>query len=423
LGGKDNLYRCLDRLLKHKRDLFTHLRQRWVDLFGAKFDVLLYDLTSTYFESEPPEDEQDKRRFGYSRDKRSDCVQVILAVVLTPEGYPIGYEVLPGNTADNTTLSDLRKKVEEQYGPVERIWLMDRGIPTEESLAAMRASQPPVQYLVGVPKGRLTKLEKKLTELPWREARDQVQVKLLPEEGEVYVLVNSQARVDKERAMRRRRLKKLWARLKELRAMQDLSRDNLLKKLGVAQAAAGRVASLVEVNVPPEGQPVSPQTFTFTLRKKKLRVQRRREGRYLLRSNLPAADPAKLWAMYLLLVEIEAAFRSLKTDLRVRPIHHQLERRIEAHIFVAFLAYCLQVTLRAKLRPLAPGLTPRAVLEKLACIQMLDVYFPTMDGRKLRFRRYTKPEKDQALLLAQLKLELPPQPPPEITADHKLTMD
>jgi len=423
LGGKDNLYRCLDRLLKHKRDLFTHLRQRWVDLFGAKFDVLLYDLTSTYFESEPPEEEQDKRRFGYSRDKRSDCVQVILAVVLTPEGYPIGYEVLPGNTADNTTLSEIRKKVEEQYGPLERIWLMDRGIPTEESLAAMRASQPPVRYLVGVPKGRLTKLEKQLTERPWREARDQVQVKLLPEGGEVYVLVNSQARVDKERAMRRRRLKKLWARLKELRAMKDLSRDDLLKKLGVAQAAAGRIASLVEVNVPPEGQPVSPQTFTFTLRKKKLRVQRRREGRYLLRSNLAAADPVKLWAMYLLLAEIEAAFRSLKTDLRVRPIHHQLVRRIEAHIFVAFLAYCLQVTLRAKLRPLAPGLTPRAVLEKLAVIQMLDVYFPTTDGRRLRFRRYTKPEKDQALLLAQLKLELPPQPPPEITADHKLSMD
>ena len=423
LGGKDNLYRCLDRLLKHKRDLFTHLRQRWVDLFGAKFDVLLYDLTSTYFESEPPEEEQDKRRFGYSRDKRSDCVQVILAVVLTPEGYPIGYEVLPGNTADNTTLSEIRKKVEEQYGPLERIWLMDRGIPTEESLAAMRASQPPVRYLVGVPKGRLTKLEKQLTELPWREARDQVQVKLLPEGGEVYVLVNSQARVDKERAMRRRRLKKLWARLKELRAMKDLSRDDVLKKLGVAQAAAGRIASLVEVNVPPEGQPVSPQTFTFTLRKKKLRVQRRREGRYLLRSNLAAADPVKLWAMYLLLAEIEAAFRSLKTDLRVRPIHHQLVRRIEAHIFVAFLAYCLQVTLRAKLRPLAPGLTPRAVLEKLAVIQMLDVYSPTTDGRRLRFRRYTKPEKDQALLLAQLKLELPPQPPPEITADHKLSMD
>ncbi len=422
LGGKDNLYRCLDPLLEHKRELFSHLRQRWADLFAAKFDVLLYDLTSTYFESDPPWDEQDIRRFGYSRDKRSDCVQVVLAVVLTPEGYPIGYEVLPGNTADNTTLNDLRSKVEAQYGQVDRIWLMDRGIPTEASLAAMRASQPPVRYLVGTPKGRLTQLEKKLTDLPWTQARDQVQVKLLSEEGEVYVLVQSQARVNKERSMRRRRLKRLWARLKELRAMKDLRRDDLLKKLGVAQSHAGRVASLVEVKEPAEGQPVNPQTFSFTLRKKKLRVQRRREGRYLLRSNLSADNAAKLWEMYLLLAEIEAAFKSLKSDLRVRPIHHQLEERIQAHIFVAFLALCLSATLRGKLRPLAPGLTPRAVLDKLACIQMLDVYFPTTDGRKLRFRRHTKPEKDQALLLAQLKLQLPLQPPPEITTDHKLTM-
>jgi len=422
LGGKDNLYRCLDQLLEHKRELFSHLRQRWVDLFGAKFDVLLYDLTSTYFESDPPWEEEDKRRFGYSRDRRSDCVQVVLAVVLTPEGYPIGYEVLPGNTADNTTLSDIRKKVQEQHGQVERIWLMDRGIPTDKTLAAMRASKPPVRYLVGTPKGRLTKLEKKLADLPWAQARHQVQVKLLPEEGELYVLVNSQARVDKERAMRRRRLKRLWARLKELRAMKHLSRDDLLKKLGVAQAQAGRVASLVEVQEPAEGQPVNAQTFSFTLRKNKLRAQRRREGRYLLRSNLPADNPAKLWEMYLLLAEIEAAFKSLKGDLRLRPIYHQLEGRIEAHIFVAFLALCLHATLRGKVRPLAPGLTPRAVLDKLACIQMLDVYFPTTDGRKLRFRRYTKPQRDQAFLLAQLKLELPPQPPPEITTDYKVTM-
>lgn len=393
-----------------------------MDLFAAKFDVLLYDLTSTYFESDPPWDEQDLRRFGHSRDKRSDCVQVVLAVVLTPEGYPIGYEVLPGNTADNTTLSDMRQKIEEQYGTVERIWLMDRGIPTEESLAAMRASQPPVRYLVGTPKGRLTKLEKKLADLPWTQARPQVQVKLLPEAGEVYVLVDSQARVDKERAMRRRRLRRLWARLQELQAMKELSRDDLLKKLGVAQTQAGRVAALVQITEPAEGQPVNRQTFHFRLRRDKLRVQRRREGRYLLRSNLPVEDPGKLWEMYLLLTEIEAAFRSLKTDLQVRPIHHQLEKRIQAHIFVSFLALCLTATLRGKLRPLAPGLTPRAVLDKLAGIQMLDVYFPTTDGRKLRFRRYTKPEKDQALLLAQLKLHLPPQPPPEITLNHTVTM-
>jgi hypothetical protein len=388
----------------------------------CRFDVLLYDLTSTYFESDPPWDPEDLRRFGHSRDKRSDCVQVVLALVLTPEGYPIAYEVLPGNTADITTLSDMRAKIEEQYGRVDRIWLMDRGIPTEESLAAMRASQPPVRYLVGTPKGRLSKLEKKLTGLPWTQARDQVQVKLLPQDGEVYVLVNSQARVCKERAMRRRRLRRLWARLKELRRMKDLGRDDLLKKLGVAQAQAGRVASLVKVNEPAEGQPVNPQTFSFTLLRDKLRVQRRREGQYLLRSNLPAQDPGKMWEMYLLLAEIEAAFKTLKSDLRIRPIHHQLEERIQAHIFVAFLALCLQVTLRSKLRALAPGLTPRAVLDKLACIQMLDVYFPTTDGRRLRFRRYTKPEKDQSLLLAQLKLQLPTQPPPEITTDHKLTM-
>jgi transposase len=422
LGGKDNLYRCLDQLLEYKQELFSHLRQRWVDLFGAKFDVVLYDLTSPYFESDPPWDEEDLRRFGHRRDKRSDCVPVVLAVVLTPEGYPIGYEVLPGNTADITTLSDTRQKIEEQYGAVERIWLMDRGIPTEESLEAMRASQPPVHYWVGTPKGRLTKLEKQLADLPWTQARHQVQVKLLPQAGELYVLVNSQARVDQERAMRRRRLQRLWARLKELQAMKDLSRDNLRKKLGVAQAQAGRVASLVEVTEPAEGQPVNPRTFRFGLRKHKLRAQRRREGRYLLRSNLAADNPGKLWEMYLLLAEIEAAFKSLKSDLRLRPIYHQLEERIQAHIFVAFLALCLHATLRGKLRPLAPGLTPRAVLDKLACIQMLDVYFPTTDGRKLRFRRYTKPEKDQALLLAQLKLRLPPQPPPEITTDHKLSI-
>ena len=422
LGGKDNLYRCLDQLLKHKTPLFTHLRQRWVDLFGAKFDVLLYDLTSSYFESDPPFEEGDKRRHGYSRDHRPDCVQVVLAVVVTPEGYPIGYEVLPGNTADNTTLKTIRDKIETQYGAVERVWVMDRGIPTEKSLAAMRASDPPVHYLVGTPKGRLTALEKKLIALPWTQARPHVQVKLLPQDHEVYLLVQSQARVDKERAIRRRRLKRLWARLKEIGQMKELSRDDLLKKLGAAQAEAGRVASLVAVKVPAEGQPVNAQTFDFTLRKDKLRVRRRREGRYLLRSNLSASDPAKLWEIYLLLVEIEAAFKSLKTDLRLRPFYHQLEARIEAHIFVAFLAYCLHATLRGKLRPLAPGLTPKAVLDKLACIQMLDVYFPTTDGRKLRFRRYTKPEKDQALLLAQLKLELPPQPPPEITTDHQVIM-
>jgi transposase len=360
LVEKNALYRCLDKLLPHKEALFSHLRQRWQDLFGAKFDVLLYDLTSTYFESPPPEDKQDKRRFGYSRDKRKDCVQVVIALIVTPEGFPIAYEMLPGNTSDKTTLRDMLRKIEAQYGKANRIWVMDRGIPTEEVLAEMRAADPPVSYLVGTPKGRLSKLEKALLTRPWQAVHHGVDVKLLPQDQELYVFAQSRARVHKERAMRQRKLKWLWARLKEIAAM-DIDR-------------------------------------------------------YLLRSNLCGQDPAQLWQFYIQLVEIEAAFKTMKDDLNLRPIYHQCEQRIEAHIFVAFLAYCLHVTLRARLKPLAPGLTPRAVLDKLAAVQMLDVHFPTTDGRTLVMSRYTEFNADQKLLVKQLKLDLPPQPHPRITA-------
>jgi len=200
------------------------LRQRWQDLFAAKFDVLPYDLTSTYFESPPPDDEADKRRHGYSRDKRRDCVQVVIALIVTPEGFPLAYEMLPstraqaGNTSDKTTLRDMLHRIEAQYGKANRIWVMDRGIPSEEVLAEMRAADPPVSYLVGTPKGRLSKLEKHLVMLPWQAAREGVDVKLLPQEQELYVLAQSHARINKERAMRRRKLKWLWARLKQLAA-------------------------------------------------------------------------------------------------------------------------------------------------------------------------------------------------------------
>ena len=422
LGCKENVYRTLDKLLVHKEALFTYLRSQWEGLFGAKFDVLLYDLTSTYFESDPPFPEGDKRRFGYSRDKRSDCVQVVIALVLTSEGLPMAYEVFAGNTSDKTTLEGMLQKIEKQYGKLERIWLMDRGIPTEETLEKMRQSKPPVQYLVGTPKGRLTRLEKKLTEQPWMQAREKVQVKVHEEEGEVFVLVESQDRLQKEQAMRRHRLRQYWHRLLEIREMKELSRDDLLKKLGAAQAQAGRAQGLVEVQVPAEGQPVNRETFTFKLLRSKLRKWRRREGRYILRSNLPRQQGAQLWELYLLLAEIEAAFKNLKSDLRIRPLFHREEKRIEAHIFVAFLSYCLHVTLRKKLQALASGLTPRAVLEKFAAMEMVDVHFPTTDGRQLIFRRYTKPERDQAILLQQLNLELPPQAPPQITAAKKLIL-
>src|SRR5271163_3162818 len=414
LVEKNALYRCLDKLLEHKQALFSHLRQRWQDLFAASFDVLLYDLTSTYFESDPPGDDEDKRRFGYSRDKRGDCVQVVIALIVTPQGFPLAYEVLPGNTSDKTTLRSFLQKIEAQYGKAQRIWVMDRGIPTEDVLEEMRRADPPVFYLVGAPKGRLAKMEKALIELPWRSVREGVDVKLLEQEQELYVLAKSRDRVMKERAMRQRQLKWLWARLAQLSTMK-LKREELLMKLGAARAKAPAAWRLINVTTPANGA-----TFSYVLDRNKLRQARRREGRYLLRTNLCGQEPAELWQFYIQLTEIEAAFKTLKDDLRLRPIYHRLEQRIEAHIFVAFLAYCLHVTLRARLKPLAGGLTPRAVFDKFAAIQMLDVHFPTTDGRTLILSRTTELDADQKILARQLDLTLPPQPPPRITAARQL---
>jgi transposase len=404
------LYRCHDRLLEHKRALFDHLVQRWRDLFNATFDVLLYDLTSTYFEIDPPLDEEDKRRYGYSRDRRFDCVQVVIALIVTPEGLPIAYEVLAGNTADNTTLRGFLQRIEAQYGKARRTWLMDRGIPTEEVLAQMRTSDPPVQYLVGTPKGRLTRLERELVTKAWQQARPGVQVKLLPQDGELYVFAASEDRIAKERGMRRRQMKWLWRRLKQLSQMQ-LTREALLMKLGAAQSKTPAAWRLVKIEVD-EHAP----RFTFELKRQKLKEVRRREGRYLLRTNLTEKDPAALWENYLQLVAIEEAFKTLKSDLALRPIFHQLEHRIEAHIFIAFLAYCLYVTLGRRLNGLAPGLTARSVLEKFCAVQMIDVHVPTTDGRELLLSRYTQPEPELKLLLQRLKLALPEQPSPKISA-------
>lgn len=410
LGEIHKLYECHERLLEHKAALFTHLNQCWKDLFNSRFEVLLYDLTSTYFESDPPFGEEDKRRHGYSRDKRPDCVQVVIALVVTPEGFPLAYEVLAGNTSDKTTLPVFLKKIEEQYGKAERIWVMDRGVPTEKILEQMRAADPPVQYLVGTPRGRLSQYEKKLTDLPWQVAREGVSVKLLVEGSELYVLAESKDRVNKERAMRRRQLKGLWKRLRQL-AQMKLKRDVLLKKLGAALHDCPGAARLVDTNVAPKEA-----KLTFWLRKDRLRQARKREGRYLLRTNITGGRTAEeLWQFYIQLTEVEAAFKNLKDDLALRPIHHQLEHRIEAHIFISFLAYCLQVTLRRRLRDLAPGLTARSVLEKFATIQMLDVHLPTTDERTVILSRYTHPETDVQLLLQRLKLRLPAQPPPKIT--------
>lgn len=413
VAEKDRLYRCLDRILPHKADLFVHLQQRWKSLFDVSFDVLLYDLTSTYVEGEAEQNPKAKR--GYSRDGRPDCKQVIVALVITPEGFPLAYEVMDGNTSDKTTLRGFLSKIEGLYGKARRIWLMDRGIPTEAVLQEMRGAEGEMFYLVGTPKARVTKYEKQWLDLPWQKVRDSVEVKLFSQDGEMYVLAKSEGRQQKEIAIRRKKLARLLRKLRRMRKSLP-KRDQLLLRIGAAKTEAGRAFGFVKIRVPGKDQEVTRETFMFQTDKAKLKEAQRRDGHYLLRTNMVAEDPAVLWDRYMQLTQIEAAFKCLKSELGIRPIYHQLEHRVEAHILVAFLAYCLSVTLKHRLQAHAPGLTPRAVLEKLAAIQMLEVSFPTTDGRCLTMPRYTEPEPDVALLLHQLKLALPKQPPPRIAA-------
>jgi transposase len=418
LAAKDTLYRCHDRLLDHREALFSHLRERWTGLFGASYDILLYDLTSSYFEVDangPVTEASELKAFGYSRDKRPDCVQIVIALIITPDGLPVGYEVMRGNTSDKTTLAGMLKKITARYGKERRTWIMDRGIPTEETLGQMRQANPAVRYLVGTPKGRLTKLEKDLAGKDWQQAKDDVHVKLLPRDGELYVLARSLPRRCKESAMRRKKLKAYWARLKELQKRDKLTRDDLLLAIGAAKQKAGRNAHrLVILHLPAPGEPAGTDAFRIELDRKKLRATRRHEGQYLLRSNLTGEDPAELWRNYMNLVRIEESFRTLKGDLGLRPVFHQLDERIEAHVFISFLAYCLHVTLEKYNKKAATGLSSRSVLERMSEIQMLDVTIPATDGREVRMKRHTKPEKVHQLLLDQLGFILPAQPPPEI---------
>src|SRR2546425_823247 len=406
VAEKDRLYRCLDRIVEHKPALFQHLRERWQDLFQAQFDVLLYDLTSTYIEGEG--EQIPKAKYGYSRDQRFDCKQVVIALVITPEGLPLAYEVMDGNTSDRTTLRSFLDKIEASYGRARRVWVMDRGIPTEAVLEEMRTSERAVFYLVGTSRSKIRQYEKKWLDLPWQKVRDAVEVKLFAEAGELYVLAKSEGRRAKERAMRRKKLARL---LRKLRAMQRSGprRDQLLLRMGAARKEAGSVYRFLQIQVPREGEAVMRHSFHFRVDQTKLKAAELQDGHYLLRSNLVGEDPAVLWERYVQLAQIEAAFKAMKSEMGIRPLYHQLGHRVEAHILVAFLAYCLLITLKNRLQALAPGLTPKAVLEKLATIQMLDVWLPTTDGRWLVMPRFTQPEADQAILLHKLKLELPQQ--------------
>ena len=411
VAAKDRLYRCLDRVLPHKQELFVWLKQKWADLFHSDFEVLLYDLTSTYFEGEMEQNPKAKR--GYSRDKRPDCLQLVIALVVTTDGLPLAYEVMKGNTSDRTTLPAFLKKIEDTYGKARRVWVMDRGVPSEAILKDMRVPERQTFYLVGTPKSKITQHEKKWLDLPWQKVRDSVEVKLYEHEGELYVLAKSGGRQAKENAMRRKRLARL---LRKLRAMRKSlpKRDPLLLRIGAAKKEAGRAFGFVKIQTPAADQAVTRETFSFEVDQAKLKAAEQRDGHYLLRSNLTGEDPAVLWTRYVQLTQIENVFRSLKSELSIRPIGHQLEHRAEAHVLVAFLAYSLPVTLKNRLMIHAPGLTPASVFEKLATIQMVEVWIPMVDGRWLVMPRHTQPEPDVQALLNQVRITLPSQPPPRI---------
>lgn len=409
VAAKDRLYRCLDRILEHKREFFRHLQSCWQDLFSSTFDVLLYDLTSTYFEGLCAQNP--KAKHGYSRDSRPDCRQVVIALIITPDGLPLAYEVMPGNTSDRTTLRQFLSMIESIYGKARRVWVMDRGIPTEEILCEMRDGA--IQYLVGTSRAKLNKLQEQLVDLPWQCVHENVRVKLVVTDGELYVLAQSKDRCEKEKAIRRHKLRRLFQGLGKLQK-NCRSRDKLLEKVGALKHEAGRAARLVEIKIPPPGSKVTQQNFTFKLKAEAFRAAQRHDGSYLLRSNLTEEDPEILWQRYMQLMQIEAAFRCLKSDLAVRPVYHQLEHRVEAHIFVAFMSYCLMATLRKRMSVYAPGLTAKAILEKLATIHMVDVWLPTTDGRWLIMPRFTQPEAEHRIILERLKLRLPNQPLPRI---------
>jgi hypothetical protein len=296
---------------------------------------------------------------------------------------------------------------------------MDRGIPSEAILAEMRAPERQTFYLVGTPKDRINQHEKKWLDLPWHKVRDSVEVKLYEHEGELYVLAKSEGRQAKEIAIRRKRLARLLRKLRGMRKSLP-KRDQLLLRIGAAKKEAGRAFGFVQLRLPKKDEEVTRETFSFYVDTAKLKRAQQRDGHYLLRSNLTSEDPAVLWTRYVQLTQIESVFRSLKSELGIRPIYHQLEHRADAHVLIAFLAYCLQVTLKNQLMIHAPGWTSAAVFEKLATIQMVEVWIPMLDGRWLVMPRHTQPDKDVQAVLDHLKIQLPSQPPPRIRASQSI---
>ena len=407
--GKVNdtrLYRCLDRLIPHKTRLERHLRQRYGELFAATFDVLLYDLTSSYVEGQAEKNPMMRR--GYSRDHRPDCKQVVIALIVNEDGFPLSYETFDGNRADVTTLEVVIRMVERKYGKARRVWIFDRGIISEDNLKALRKRNG--QYLVGTPRAKLKEFEKQLLEGEWNQIRPDVEVQHIPTPSgeETYLLCRSTSRKEKETAMRNRAstsMEKALGKLeKRIASGQLKDRLKIERMLGKIQARHPSVNDLYQMSVVEKSDGLQ---LRWKLIEERRAWRDAREGAYLLRTNLKEERPEELWKKYIQLTEAEAAFRALKSELAIRPIFHQKEHRVKAHILVAFLGYALWVTFKHLLKRKHSDVSPAHALALLATLQSADIVLPTTGGREIRLRRITQPNSEQKLLLDQLGITLP----------------
>jgi transposase len=380
------LYRCLDRILPLKTELEQHLKQRYGALFQAEFDVLLYDLTSSYVEGEAERNPMMKR--GYSRDGRSDSKQVVIALIVNTDGFPFSYETFDGNRADVTTMETVLRMVERKYGRARRVWIFDRGIISEENLKAIRRRGG--QYLVGTPRSKLKEFERELLGEDWHEIRPEVEVKQvgIPNGEETYILCRSTARKDKEQAIRSRfsvRIENALIGLAKRVATGHLKdRDHIQRKIGGIQARYPQVADLYTITLTDHDGVLK---LEWKLIAARADWQKAREGAYLLRTNLQAEDAEQLWKKYIQLTEVEAAFRALKSELSIRPFFHQLERRVKAHVLVAFLGYALWVTLKHLLRRKNLAVSSAKALSVLSTLRSADIILPTTDGRETSAQR------------------------------------
>ena len=400
------LYRCLDKLLPEKTRMEQHLKHKYGELFEAQFEVLLYDLTSTYVEGAAEANPMMRR--GYSRDHRPDCEQLVIALIVNNEGFPFSYEVFNGNRADVSTMEAILRTVERKYGAARRVWVMDRGIVSEANLAAIRKRGG--QYLVGTPRSKLKEFERELTEDGWERVRPEVEVKLVsaPAGQETYVLCRTSGRKEKEKAIRNRfsaRIEKALASLeKQVREGRLKNRDKIHIRLGRIQASHPQAADLYEMKIEERDGKLA---LDWAMKPGYQKWRETREGAYLLRTNLTGGTAEELWTKYIQLTEAEASFRALKSELSIRPLFHQLERRVKAHVMVAFLGYALWVTLKHWLRRKQSDLSPAKALALLSTLHSADIVLPTTDGRELRLRRITELTAEQKKLFQQLGLVLP----------------